>query len=64
MRRGDGPQDVADFAFLVRHDPITPAQIEGAVGEVVIPDLIELRDAFERAKPQVREIARQAASTA
>ena len=56
MMRGDDPQDMADIAFLIRHDRITPAQIEGALADAVIPDLVELRDAFERAKPRVREL--------
>ena len=59
MMRGDDPQDMADIAFLVRHDQITLAQIESGFADVVIPDLVELRDAFERAKPRVREIVRK-----
>ena len=39
---------------------IRPALIESAFAEAVIPDLVELRDAFERAKPLVRELARKA----
>jgi hypothetical protein len=57
MMRGDDPQDLADIAFLIRHDRITPEQIESALGTVVLPDLVELREAFERAKPRVRELA-------
>jgi hypothetical protein len=60
MMRGDDPQDMADVAFMIRHDRVTAAQIEGAFAEIVIPDLVELRDAFERAKPRVRELALQA----
>ena len=56
MMRGDDPQDMADIAFLIRHDRVTPAHIESALGEAVIPDLAELRDSFERAKPRVREL--------
>lgn len=44
---------------MIRHDRISPARIEGALAEAVIPDLVELRDAFERAKPPVRELARR-----
>jgi hypothetical protein len=58
MMRGDDPQDMADIAFLLRHDRITPAQIESAIDRAVIPDLSELREGFERAKPRVRELAR------
>ena len=60
MMRGDDPQDLADVEFMLRHDRIPPAQIEDALAEAVIPDLTELREAFERAKPSVRELARQA----
>jgi len=59
MMRGNDPQDLGDIAFLIHHDHVTSAQIESALAEVVIPDLVELRDAFERAKPRVRELARQ-----
>lgn len=57
MMRGNDPQDMDDIAFLIKHDGITLAQIEDALAEVVIPDLAELRDAFEQAKPRVRELA-------
>lgn len=56
MMRGDDPEDLADIAFLISHDHITPAEIEGAFTEAVIPDLPELREAYERAKPRVREL--------
>ncbi len=57
MMRGDDPQDLADIEFLLRHDRITLAQLEEALRLAVIPDLVELRDAFEQAKPRVRELA-------
>jgi hypothetical protein len=60
MMRGDDQQDMEDVAFLIRHDSITSAQIEAAFSDAVIPDLEELREAFERAKPRVRELARKA----
>jgi hypothetical protein len=47
-----------NIAFYIRHDRITPEQIEGALRDAVIPDLTELREAFERAKPLVRELVR------
>lgn len=59
MMRGDDPQDMADIAFLIRHDRITVAQIEIALAEAVIPDLAELRDAFEQGQARVRELARR-----
>jgi hypothetical protein len=59
MMRGDDPQDMADIAFLVRDDRVTLSQVESAFAEAVIPDMVELREAFERAKPRVRELVRQ-----
>jgi hypothetical protein len=58
MMRGDDPQDMADVAFLIRRDHITPVQIESAIADAVIPDLIELKEAFARARPRVLELAR------
>lgn len=58
MMRGDDPQDLDDIAFLAQHDHVTVEQVEGIFASAVIPDLVELRDAFERAKPRVREIVR------
>ncbi|MFO1498179.1 MAG: DUF6036 family nucleotidyltransferase [Verrucomicrobiota bacterium] len=58
MMRGDDPQDLDDIAFLIQHDQIDSDQIESALAEAVIPDLAELRDAFERAKPLVRQLAK------
>lgn len=59
MMRGDDAQDMSDIAFLIHHDRVTAEQIEAALRDAVIPDLVELRDAFEQAKPRVREMARQ-----
>ena len=64
IMRGDDPQDMADIAFLIRRDRITPEQVESAIAEAVLTDLVELRDAFERAKPLVRELSRKAGSAA
>jgi hypothetical protein len=36
---------------------ITPDDIEQALADAVIPDIVELHDAFERAKPLVRSLA-------
>jgi hypothetical protein len=60
MMRGDDPQDMDDIAFMLRHDRIKPARLEAAFRDVVLPDLVELRDAFRRAQPRVREIMRAA----
>ena len=60
MRRGEDPQDMTDIAFMLRHDRVTPDRVESAIADALIPDLAELREAFERAKPRVREIVRKA----
>jgi len=57
MMRGDDAQDMSDIEFLIRHDRVTREQVEAAFADAVIPDLVELRDAFERAKPLVRKLA-------
>ena len=61
MMRGDDAQDMEDIAFLVRHDHVTPEQLEAAIAAAFLPQLTELRDAFEQAKPRVREIVREQA---
>jgi hypothetical protein len=58
MMRGDDAQDMEDVAFLVRHDGITLKDMEPAFARVRMPDILELREAFERALPRVREILR------
>jgi hypothetical protein len=57
MMRGDDAQDMQDIAFMIGHDRVTPEQIEEALAAAVIPDLLEFREAFEKAKPRVRQIA-------
>jgi hypothetical protein len=45
---------------MVRHDKITIAQLETAFAEALIPEMVELRDAFKRAQPHVRKIVQDA----
>jgi hypothetical protein len=40
------------------------SRILQTLDQAVIPDLQELRDAFERAKPRVRELARRTGGAA
>jgi hypothetical protein len=61
MMRGDDPQDMADVDFLIRHDHITPEQMEPAFATVRMPDIQELHDAFDRALPVVRSLLKNAA---
>lgn len=56
MMLGNDAQDMDDVAFLVRKSSVTRAEMEVAFQQVRMPDLHELRDAFKRALPRVREI--------
>lgn len=56
MMRGNDSQDMEDVGFLVRKSGVTRAEMEIAFQQVRMPDIIELRDAFERALPCVRGI--------
>ena len=62
MMRGNDEQDMQDVDFMIRHDRVTLAQIEDAFPDAVIPDCVELRDAYDRAKPTVLALARTAAA--
>lgn len=62
MMRGNDEQDMQDVDFMIRHDKISVAQIEDAFRDAVIPDCVELRDAYERAKPTVITLAQKAAA--
>ena len=57
MMRGNDPQDMADAGFMIQHDKITPQQLEAAFATVAIPDLVEFRDAFAKARPVVLKLA-------
>ncbi len=56
MMRGNDPQDMEDISFIVRQGGVTLTEMETAFASVRMPDIQELRDAFERALPVVREI--------
>lgn len=62
MMRGNDPQDMQDVDFLIRHDRITSADMEPAFATVRMPDIQELRDAFDRALPAVRRLLQAAAA--
>jgi hypothetical protein len=59
MMRGDDPQDMADAEFLIRHDRIIEPQLLEAFDQMQPIELVELRDAFAKAKPVVLKIACQ-----
>jgi hypothetical protein len=58
MMRGNDPQDMADAEFMICHDHITEAQLVEAFSQMQPFELVEMRDAFERAKPIVLKLAR------
>ncbi len=57
MMRGNDPQDMADAKFMVEHDKITRAQLEAAFAVMNPIELVELRDAFAKARPIVTGFA-------
>ncbi|MCW5551242.1 MAG: hypothetical protein KIS67_03645 [Verrucomicrobiae bacterium] len=59
MMRGNDPQDMADAAFMIHHDRITEVQLCEAFTQMQPIKLVELQDAFAKAKPVVLQLARQ-----
>ena len=57
MMRGNDEQDMADAEFIIRHDRITGPQLIEAFSQMNPIALAELREAFERAKPIVLNLA-------
>ena len=58
MMRGNDSQDMEDITFLVRQNDFTAAGLEAAFESVRMPDVPELREAFQQALPLVRDILR------
>jgi len=56
MMRGNDTQDMQDIAFLIRNGGVNSVRMEVAFQRVRIPDVQELRDAFDRALPAVRRL--------
>jgi hypothetical protein len=56
MMRGNDSQDMEDVAFLAGKNGVTSEAMEIAFANVRMPDVQELRDAFERSLPVVRDI--------
>jgi hypothetical protein len=51
---------MADAEFMIRHDRITEPQLLEAFTQMKPIELVELRDAFAKAKPTVLDLARTA----
>lgn len=48
---------MADIRFLITQESITASQVDAAIAQARIPDIVELQDAFKRAIPAVQSIA-------
>ena len=57
MMRGDDAQVLEDIEFLIRHDEVTRAQLEETFQRARLPEVVELHDAFAKAKPLVLDLA-------
>ncbi len=57
MMRGNDAQDMADAKFMIEHDKITRTQLEAAFAAMNPVELVELRDAFAKARPIVTGFA-------
>jgi hypothetical protein len=60
MMRGNDDLDMSDVEFMIHHDRISVSQLVEAMAVATIPDMQEYRDAFEKARVRVLELARQA----
>jgi hypothetical protein len=57
MMRGADPIDRSDLQFLTAAGNLSVPEINEALAEVVLPDVPELRELFEQARPFVLELA-------
>lgn len=57
MMRGADPEDLADIRFLLKHQPLTEAELRNAFQSLRAPDIPELREAFQAAVPKVLALA-------
>jgi hypothetical protein len=53
MMRGNDEADFDDIRFFIQHDHLTRLEIERAFADMQPIELVELQDAFDRAKPFV-----------
>ena len=64
MMRGSDPQKMADAEFMIHLDGIGEAQLLEAFAQMTPIELVELREAFAKARPIVSKFARAEAGTA
>jgi hypothetical protein len=58
MMRGADPEDLADIAFLLKQQTVSEVELRAAFDRVRLPDIQELRDAFNVARPKVLALAK------
>lgn len=58
MARAD-EDDLQDIEFLMRVGSVTPEELEKALAQARIPDLLEIQELFSRAKPKVLALLRR-----
>ena len=56
MARADD-DDLQDIQFLLRQEPLTRDQLETAFGRARVPDVVEILELFNRARPKVLTLA-------
>lgn len=56
MMRGNDPQDMEDIGFIMTQGEINREDLESAFAQARIPDIVELRQAFQKAIPTVWKI--------
>ena len=61
MMRGNDPKDLEDASFLIATGKIRPEELREAFKTAIVPDVGEIREAFQQAQPSVMEIARKLA---
>ncbi len=57
--RGADPEDLSDIEFLLKHEPVTEAELRAAFERLRRPDIKELHDAFHAAQPKVLELVKR-----
>jgi hypothetical protein len=56
MARGDD-DDLQDIRFLLQQESLTPIQLEAAFARARVPDVPEIQELFNRARPKVLALA-------
>jgi hypothetical protein len=57
MMRGADPIDRSDLEFLIRSHNLSRREVQQALNEAVLPEVPELKELFEQARPFVLELA-------